>query len=143
MSGDFDSKFSALMVLLNPKFSFNEADQAFIENALISVKLDQPEIKLTFGCIDQKTPTDIQKKGNSDPYPSWKIMIIKAIFDKKKTNGCCSRQMIVKYITANYPVEDSVLKVQLTLALRLLVKDGILEKIKQSYKLSPIYNIWI
>jgi len=91
------------------------------------------------------------KKTKSKPkpkpkmYPSYKEMITRAILDANKRNGV-SRQAIVKYIQANYPVEEKNLKIHLKLALKRLVaeKDGEpapLLQIKSSFKLSPSYRI--
>jgi len=84
------------------------------------------------------------KKTTKPKHPAWKDMITKAIVEEKKRNGS-SRQAIAKYIATNYMVEQDVLKLQLKLALRRLIKDanGLpapLEQVKGSFKLSQNYR---
>jgi len=71
-------------------------------------------------------------------------MVTQAILDSKKRNGV-SRQAIGKYILANYKVEESVLKIQLKLALKRMTeekegKPAALEPVKGSFKLAKNYR---
>jgi len=88
--------------------------------------------------------TKEKRKPKHAAYPPWKEMITKAIVDERKRNGS-SRQAIAKYIIANYPVEENVLKIQLKLGLRRMLQASgdegpALEQHKGSFKLAPDYR---
>jgi len=74
---------------------------------------------------------------NAKAYPTYEVMIAKAIAAEKSRKGS-SRQAIAKYIAANYPVPDDLLKIHLKLAFRRLTSGDKprLVKVRGSFKLS-------
>ncbi|EGC38824.1 hypothetical protein DICPUDRAFT_96773 [Dictyostelium purpureum] len=80
-----------------------------------------------------KKTTTTKPKPN---HPTYQVMISHAIAALKERFGS-SQPAIIKYIENNYNVGDSEnFKRQLRLALKRLLKDGVLVQIKASYKLS-------
>jgi len=98
-----------------------------------------PEKKSPKKTPPKKTPPKKKKspkKKTTTSHPPYKQMITEAIFEDKKWRQGTSRPVIFKYVQNTYDIDEEQIRQHLTTALRRMIAEGTLEKVRGSYKLA-------
>jgi histone H1/5 len=96
----------------------------------------------------KKTPPKkkTRSKTKKPSHPPYKDMITEAIFEDKKWTKGSSRQAIVKYIVANYGLDEAIVRQKLRISLRRLADpkgDACLTQNGGCFRLTPEWKeIW-
>ena len=88
----------------------------------------------------KKTVSKVKKVKSSASHPKYSVMIESAVKALKEKKGC-SRQAILKYLTANYSLEPKKAGVQVRLALKRAVAGGSLKMARESGKGAGCYKL--